>query len=108
MDWLKYFKIQQAMKPQNSKDKKWQWNLHNYFNSIHLIDMESFKKFLKPHFEASQRGMMLNTDMELAYDIDVDNYRGTQCSKNGDEEAMAGCKRSTSYDTVVSYARVSF
>ena len=99
------------MRPKNSEDKKWQWNLHNHFDLIDdLIDMESFKKISKPKMEASQRGMMLNTDMELAFDFDVDKTWGTQCSKKNGlvQEAMAGCKRSTSYDTVVSYARVSF
>ena len=48
--------------------------------------------------------MMLNTDMELGYDIDVDNTgEGTQC-KIGNGQLR--CSRSSTYNLVAIYANV--
>ena len=50
--------------------------------------------------------MMLNTDMELAYDIDVDNTgKGTQC-KIGNGEDESRCSKSSTHTFVAIYANV--
>ena len=52
--------MEQEMDPESNTDKKWQWNLYDSVNK--------------------QRGIMLNTDMELAYNIDVNMINGTECN----------------------------
>ena len=50
--------------------------------------------------------MLLNTDMELAYDIDVDNTgNGTQC-KIGNAQDQPRCSNSSTHIYVASYANV--
>jgi len=61
-------------------DKKWQFDLTNTT-------------------DGSRLGFMLNTDMELAYDIDVNPISGTSCSVNNNE-----CKNATTIDLVAKYA----
>ena len=54
---------------------------------------------------------MLNTDMELAYDIDVDLVAGTTCVLGDAIERETGvvgtdCTKATTYDLVKTYADV--
>ena len=59
--------------------------------------------------------MMLNTDIELAYDIDVDNTgNGTQCIIRSSEDKLLRvkgkesiCRKSNTYSYVALYAKVS-
>ena len=46
--------------------------------------------------------MMLNTDVELAYDIDVDNVIGTSCTINED------CTIADTHAQVLEYASVKY
>ena len=49
---------------------------------------------------------MLNTDMELAYNIDVDKLKGTKCVI-GNHGPGNPCARSDSFERVEAYAKVS-
>ena len=51
----------QAISPRDTADKKFQFNVHNAATGDRV-------------------GFMINTDMELAYDIDVGLLTGTSCS----------------------------
>merc|ERR1711973_262938 len=72
------------MKPNSKSDKKWQWNLYNSTGDL--------------------RGIMLNTDIELAYNVDVDKLKGTKCV-NGNHGPGNPCARSDSFEKVESYAK---
>ena len=76
----------------NNGDKRFQWDLFDYGT----------------YFDGSADsvGIMLNPDIELAYDIDVDSMAGTSCVL-GDAISGTACSKATTYDTVVSYANVS-
>ena len=73
-------------------DKRFQWDLFNYGE----------------YFDGSSDrvGIMLNTDIELAYSIDNDMFDGTSCVI-GDAISGTQCAHSDTYNTVVSYANVS-
>ena len=54
--------------------------------------------------------LMLNTDMELVYDIDVDNFGdGTDCTVvvGGDETDTSACSIASTASLVQTYANVS-
>jgi len=70
-------------------DKRFQWDLFNYGE----------------YFDGSSDrvGIMLNTDIELAYSIDNDMFDGTSCVI-GDAISGTQCAHSDTYNTVVSYA----
>merc|ERR1712029_858454 len=58
---------------------------------------------------ADRKGIMLNTDIELAYDIDVDLVAGTSCVLGDAIERETGvsgtaCTKAGTYDLVKSYA----
>ena len=49
--------------------------------------------------------MLLNTDMELAFDIDVDNTgHGSLCTPGGDQ--INGCPEASTRSLVAAYATV--
>ena len=52
--------LSQAIDRRSTSDRKWQFNIDNAVSGNRV-------------------GFMINTDMELAYDIDVDPLRGTTC-----------------------------
>jgi len=70
-------------------DKRFQWDL---FNKGEYFDGSN-----------ERIGIMLNTDIELAYDIDPDMFDGTSCVL-GDAIAGTACGKSDTYNTVVKYA----
>jgi len=70
-------------------DKRFQWDL---FNKGEYFDGSN-----------ERVGIMLNTDIELAYDIDVDTMAGTSCVL-GDAISGTACTKATTYDLVKSYA----
>ena len=60
--------------------------------------------------EDANRFLMLNTDMELAYDIDVDNFGdGTTCHliERSRETDINQCEIADTFDLVRTYANVS-
>lgn len=73
--------------PDDPEDKKWQWNLDEEFTGWQI-------------------GMMFNTDMELAYDIDVDPIKGTKCELNVDCPIAPTMKLVEEYSKVYAIQRV--
>ena len=57
--------------------------------------------------EGEGLGMMLNTDMELYYDIDVDADKGTTTCSIVATDDLPACSRSATADLVDLYATVS-
>ena len=63
-------------------DKKYQWNYTEYTQPDVGNGHTEWETF-----------MLLNTDMQLGYDIDVDNYGfGTQCIVGNDVDTEQGCR----------------
>ena len=61
---------------------------------------------MKYQWNSNAGALMLNTDVELVYDIDVDNYgNGTTCKMNAASEHA--CAESSTKRLVESYASVS-
>ena len=61
---------------------------------------------MKYQWNSTAGALMLNTDVELVYDIDVDNYgNGTTCKMNAGSDHA--CAESSTKALVESYASVS-
>ena len=61
---------------------------------------------MKYQWSSTAGALMLNTDVELVYDIDVDNYgNGTTCKMNAGSDHA--CAESSTKALVESYASVS-
>ena len=61
---------------------------------------------MKYQWSSTAGALMLNTDVELVYDIDVDNYgNGTTCNMNAASDHA--CAESSTKGLVESYASVS-
>ena len=67
----------------NDGDKKWQWQMEDT--------------------DGRRKGMMLNTDIELYYDIDVNAYEGTTCSAT---DGLSACTKADTANLVGLYASV--
>ena len=56
--------------------------------------------------EGNNLGMMLNTDMELAFEIDVDADTGTTSCAPNETEELGACQAAQTESLVQTYAKV--